>query len=216
MRQIRTSNQVGIRPNTTNLWYISALLLIQDTETNPGPRQTRTPKYPCGTCGKNVGWAAKQKGILCESCNQWYHGNCQGITSGWYELYGNTSLVWECLQCGMPNFSSGIFDLSQYEHSTVFSPISSEGGSPGVPQASSSPIHVVHHKEQSATGSLIRILNVNFRSVKNKREELELLLHDTKPDIVMGTETWLEPNIESSEIFPSDYTVYRRDRPTGN
>ena len=43
---------------------------------------------------------------------------------------------------------------------------------------------------------------------------LELLLHDTKPDIVMGTETWLEPNIESSEIFPSDYTVYRRDRPT--
>ncbi len=31
----------------------------------------------------------------------------------------------------------------------------------------------------------------------------------------MGTETWLRPDIMSSEIFPSIYTVYRKDRQDG-
>ena len=41
-----------------------------------------------------------------------------------------------------------------------------------------------------------------------------MLLDTTKPDIIIGTETWLDPSISSSEYFPaSRYTVYRRDRP---
>ena len=35
-----------------------------------------------------------------------------------------------------------------------------------------------------------------------------------KPDIIVGTESWLTAEIHDNEIFPAelDYTVYRRDR----
>ena len=31
----------------------------------------------------------------------------------------------------------------------------------------------------------------------------------------MGTESWLTPAVISSEIFPNDYNIYRRDHPDG-
>ena len=44
---------------------------------------------------------------------------------------------------------------------------------------------------------------------------IEHLVHSTKPDVIIGTETWLNSNITSQEIFKPewDYTVYRKDRP---
>jgi len=58
----------------------------------------------------------------------------------------------------------------------------------------------------------LRILNVNFQSVKMKKDRLLNILESTKPDVLIGTETWLTPDITSSEIFPSGYTIYRKDR----
>ena len=40
------------------------------------------------------------------------------------------------------------------------------------------------------------------------------MVDSVKPDIIVGTESWLRPDIMNSEIFPSNYTVYRRDRDT--
>ena len=60
----------------------------------------------------------------------------------------------------------------------------------------------------------LRIISLNFQSIKNKKPELDLLLDTTKPDVIIGIETWLDSSISSSEYFPaSRYTVYRRDRP---
>ena len=43
------------------------------------------------------------------------------------------------------------------------------------------------------------------------------MLHYTKPDIVCGTESWLNENVKSSEIFPcEDYEVFRKDRDSIN
>ena len=33
-----------------------------------------------------------------------------------------------------------------------------------------------------------------------------------KQDVIFGTESWLQPAIPSSEVFPDDYVAYRRDR----
>ena len=41
------------------------------------------------------------------------------------------------------------------------------------------------------------------------------LITRTKPDIVFGTESWLTPDIHNSEIFPSGYNAYRKDRKRG-
>jgi hypothetical protein len=61
----------------------------------------------------------------------------------------------------------------------------------------------------------IRVLNINFQSVYNlKKSDLEEIINSTKPGIITGTETWLNPSVPSNERFPPNmYNVYRRDRP---
>ncbi|KAI8494422.1 hypothetical protein Bbelb_276480 [Branchiostoma belcheri] len=53
------------------------------------------------------------------------------------------------------------------------------------------------------------------QSVWNKTAELATVVDTYKPDIVAGTESWLNQNIASSEIFPSNYIAHRKDRQTG-
>jgi hypothetical protein len=37
----------------------------------------------------------------------------------------------------------------------------------------------------------------------------------TNPDIIFGTETWIDSNIKDSQIFPSGYTIFRKNRNCG-
>ena len=46
----------------------------------------------------------------------------------------------------------------------------------------------------------LKILNINFRSIKNKKPDLDILLDSVQPDIIIGTETWLDPSVTSSEF----------------
>ena len=61
----------------------------------------------------------------------------------------------------------------------------------------------------------LRILVINFQSLCNKGKLLECVIEDTDPDIIMGTETWLDTGLKSSEILPYQlgYDIQRRDRP---
>ena len=45
-----------------------------------------------------------------------------------------------------------------------------------------------------------------------KQCRLSNVLESVKPDILIGTETWLDPQIKDSEIFPSGYKLHRNDR----
>ena len=60
----------------------------------------------------------------------------------------------------------------------------------------------------------LRILNINFRSAKKKGKDLEAIIDTCNPDIIIGTETWLNPQIKSAEIISPQlgFDVYRRDR----
>ena len=62
--------------------------------------------------------------------------------------------------------------------------------------------------------SSLRILNINFQSLRKKGKLLECIILDSDPDIIIGTETWLEDSISSSEIFPNElgFDIHRRDR----
>ena len=86
---------------------------------------------------------------------------------------------------------------------TTFSSISS---APDLLSDLAKPVH--------ATQSL-RTLVINFRSIRNKKQEFWNILECTKPDIILGTETWLNPGIFNSEFMPPTFDVYRRDRPDG-
>ena len=58
----------------------------------------------------------------------------------------------------------------------------------------------------------LRFLNVNFRSVVGKRAEILHLIDSVKPDVIIGTETWLDSSIGDREFMPDYYRVMRKDR----
>ena len=88
------------------LLYLFMVLLndITDPHPNPGPQT----KYPCGTCGKGVTY--KDRGLMCDTCDTWFHASCQGCSDNIYAVLDSSNLSWHCIACGMPNFSSCLFN----------------------------------------------------------------------------------------------------------
>ena len=41
----------------------------------------------------------------------------------------------------------------------------------------------------------LKVLNINFQSVRNKIPDLHVLVAVEEPDIIIGTESWLTPDI---------------------
>ncbi|KAL8604967.1 hypothetical protein ACOMHN_028595 [Nucella lapillus] len=70
--------------------------------------------------------------------------------------------------------------------------------------------------------SNLRILTLNCQRILGKTAELAAALKYLKPDIVCGTESWLHgikpganpspDHVKSSEVFPEEYNVFRKDR----
>ena len=57
-----------------------------------------------------------------------------------------------------------------------------------------------------------KVVVINCQSIVGKKSVLDNLIHEYKPDVIVGTESWLKPTIPSSEIFSSCFEVFRRDR----
>ena len=85
--------------------FFSLLLLGGDIHPNPGPA-----KFPCGICSKPV--KINQRGTCCDLCDRWYHTRCCLICDHMYDILANSSSSWICCDCGFPNFSDSLFDLS--------------------------------------------------------------------------------------------------------
>ena len=56
---------------------------------------------------------------------------------------------------------------------------------------------------------------MNFQSLRKKGKLLEAIILDADPDIIIGTETWLDKDFASREILANGlgYDIQRRDRP---
>ena len=98
-----------------------------------------------------------------------------------------------------------------YSTSSVQSIASPLNNKPNAPIMASSPKPA--SKEHRNRKSL-RLLTINFQSLRKKGKLLKAIIDDTEPDIILGTETWLDESIKSSEILPNylGYDVQRRDR----
>jgi hypothetical protein len=62
----------------------------------------------CQTCNKAVTW--RQRAVACDNCNLWYHANCMGMNSAIYKALEPSNASWTCCQCGIPNFSTSLFE----------------------------------------------------------------------------------------------------------
>ncbi|XP_061174900.1 uncharacterized protein LOC133184046 [Saccostrea echinata] len=139
------------------------------------------------------------------------------MTTPEYIHLANTSIVWICSACNTPN-SSKIYNSISVEENTynslsapnsdiLCSPCSSIGS----PCATSSPIRDQSPPKQQKR-KFLRVVSLNFQSIKNKVHKTEVLIDNSEPDIIVGTETWLNDNIFSAELIPTTYNVFRRDR----
>ena len=218
------------------LKFLFTILLLQagDLECNPGPYKS---KYPCTVCNKACKWS--QQAVRCDSCNLWTHKDCMGMNTMIYDYIGKPNVTWICCQCGLPNFSSSLFNNTDFVHSNPFSP--SDETSPiqdTPPLATSSPkpgaslSAFSFSRHESSTSSTpgasvsgtctskeegsrkLKVVSVNCQSVKEKTRELGNLILTTDPDIILGQESWLNDNIFNGEVFPDNYEVIRKDRTT--
>ena len=147
----------GNQQRGTCLIYISILLvtLSNDVELNPGPRPS---KYPCSSCGAAVGY--NQNSIQCNGCNFWYHIECQGMNTKIHQIMTeHSSYSWNCLKCGLPKFSTTIFDdlSTSYCSSNSFRVLEGSSLSP----KTSTP---VKKKNRFGKQNKFRIINLNFQS----------------------------------------------------
>ena len=53
---------------------------------------------------------------------------------------------------------------------------------------------------------------MNCRSISGKTALFDTIIDQEEPDIILGTESWLNYSVNSSEIFPPEYTIFRKDR----
>jgi hypothetical protein len=58
----------------------------------------------------------------------------------------------------------------------------------------------------------LKIINVNCQSLNAKRSSFLCLVNEEDPDVIVGTESWLNSNITSGELFPPNFNVLRKDR----
>jgi len=182
---------------------------------SPAAYSLGTEDWDCGICDKTCGWDAPA--VACDDCGKWYHTQCQGITSALYHKM-DSGFAWSCLRCGLPNFSSAFFDISKLDCANRFSNLQDESldssiSSPGQPLAASSPINP-KKKAPRKQNSPLRIITINCESVRSQAKQALFcnVIDSTKPDIIIGTESWLDNSIPSSEVFPDNFTVYRKDR----
>ena len=173
---------------------------------NPGPTD-----YPCGNCALEV--CDTDPAIKCDVCGQWFHIYCQSIGQDTYDDLVNTdrSFSWVCSNCDGTNFSTAAHStFNSFSSVNSYSILSEEPVTPSQPR-SPSPTRAMSSKTHKQT---FKVLNLNCQSIANKKSEFYAIIDNHKPDIVVGTESWLTKKHLSSEIFPSSlgYIPFRQDR----
>ncbi|VDI37763.1 Hypothetical predicted protein [Mytilus galloprovincialis] len=182
-----------------------------DVHPHPGPI-----KYPCSVCERPV--AKNQHALQCDSCDQWVHIKCDGITKQEYKQFQEIKhLIFECPKCNLFTFTDSFFNASgeSIDLSNSFQALSDLSDKPNNSMDSTID-SVTTNQSQHKRG--LRIMSVNCRSLISSTKHLDLqnLIETHNPDIILGCESHLDPQIASSEVFPINYSnPYRKDRKLG-
>ena len=151
----------------------------------------------------------------CDNCFTWYHIRCVNMGDNMYQvnLY-HSSYTWVCFKCGLPIFTiSSLFttftisncfqllaDLLNDSSIIQYVPVSSRG--PQCPKKRRNTNDKKKSCKQNCRNNPLRIINLNFQSLRNKIPQFQALLEIEKSDFVVGTETCLNHTILTSELMP--------------
>ena len=84
----------------------------------------------------------------------------------------------------------------------------------GPPLTTSSPKNKPKQQARNKiTKRSLRLLIINFQSIRSKKESFWNMLEQTEPDMIIASETWLHQGILEREVLLENYRfVARRDR----
>ena len=188
------------------------LLLGGDIELNPGDRG-----LSCKLCSKLV--KRGNRSIQCSECNGLCHLACYQTMDERCKDLIKSSYAWICPQCDKPNFFQGNSNIEEdYSCRNRYSPLRFAMPTQDIVQSiSKTTKNSINAKERRSQPKRTKLtcLVINCRSLKNRVADLAAIMSEYQPDIVIGNESWLNQNIASSEIFPENYNVFRKDRIDG-
>ena len=195
-------------------FFLLLLVSYGDIELNPGPI-----KFPCGVCEKSV--RSSQRGILCGSCNTWFHIQCQRISVALYNQLGTDSFPWTCGKCTLPPLTDSFFvpsfgsqrsSMDDQSSSSDFSSsfdFSSESNSSDCLTLQPL-VHELCNFTSGHSGYSVAHLNIN--GLLSKMDYVSLLLSVCDLDVLTLSETKVDHSITDSELTVSGYRLMRKDR----
>ena len=131
-----------------------------------------------------------EEGIECEQCFRLFHRQCVNMSPTTYSLNNdNPSLEWSCVRCEMSPFSTSSFEDERHENShrnnnPQQNPVMEENNRPSLNSGK--------QKKSDLPKRPLRFLNVNCQSVRAKLPLFQAVLDSERPDVVVGTESWLD------------------------
>ena len=134
-----------------------------------------------------------------------------------YNTLSNSPCVWLCPHCNEPNHSNSFLhdSLDSLHSVTSFNNLPASKRQ-NLPRNLNLDQHgrPTRSKQRKPKRNSMKCMLINCRSVKNKVADIAAITDEHKPDIILGNESWLTPDIGNNEIFPIDYNVFRKDRIT--
>ena len=124
----------------------------------------------------------------------------------YFESLQNNNQTWYCPTCRPAAPDLNVNCTNQTLNSSLLSNPESLASSDSSDMSNSTP---------QAKNSF-KILNINCQSIRSKLPNFLALVETHSPDVIAVTETWLNPDILTSEILPPGYNLIRKDRNTGS
>ena len=154
--------------------------------------------------------------VCCDSCDQWVHIKCGGITPRDYQQLSNTSssVLWFCTSCDQQNDS--VFDTTCVSSENSFATLSEcsvmDNTSSCNIQGDGEGEQQVRDSNKIPTSNQLKIMVVNCCSIQSQKKatEFQALIDTEQLDVVLVSH--LDATIYNSEVFPPGYDVLRKDR----
>ena len=137
---------------------------------------------------------------MCNASDIWFHANCENINSNLYDILAESSCSWICTKCGCTNYTNlNSQSLSSFKTENRFQNLD-ESREPNHAQTMTSMAIRSNGTRFPQNHKPVKVIHINFQSVMNKQIEFENLISSTDPDVIIGSITWLKPEIHNNEI----------------
>ena len=155
------------------------------------------------------------------SCDVWFHARCLNIDKIAYNALANSSCVWGCPTCGLPNYSTSLLSsISDLQSPNKFTAIGDNKDlHPSLPDVlTSSPKQSTPKRVKQKTNNRIKCMEINCNSILSTERSsiFKAFVEHHRPDVIFGCESKLSPDIPTAACFPQGYSIYRKERVSGN